>query len=260
MTPVQMTTTDPHGHEEAARHLSEQLAATSCETERCRLRGELVLCAIDTADAVAHRFRGRGVEVEDLEQVARAALVSASHRYDPEVGSGFLAYAVPSISGELKRYFRDHTWAVRPPRRLQELRLAANATQEDLRHGLRREPTPEELAEALGIPVDEVHEMRASSAAYRSSSLDQPAPGGGTIGDHVGQPGDPATTVDTHLALLAALEDLTDRERLLLHLRFDEELTQREIGLQLGVSQMQVSRLLTALLARLRPAVLAEAS
>lgn len=261
MAPVSGVVPSPHHDHEVEVHLLvERLAAADCPEEEVRIRRDLVLSCMGVADAVAHRFRDRGVDVEDLEQVARTALVSASSRYDPAVGSGFLAFAVPSIAGELKRYFRDHTWSVRPPRRLQELRLEAGAVQDELRQDLGREPTAEELAEALGVSTDEVHELRRSSAGYRSASLDHPVVGGGTLGDHLPAAGDPSADVDTHLALVAALGDLTERENRLLHLRFVEELTQREIGEHLGVSQMQVSRLLTGVLARLRPQVLAEAS
>ncbi|MFQ6171610.1 sigma-70 family RNA polymerase sigma factor [Oryzobacter sp. R7] len=260
MTPVHSTVTDHHDHEVEVHLLVDRLVSADCPDEQLRLRDELVLSCIGVADSIAHRYRDRGVDVDDLEQVARAALVSACSRYDPEVGSGFLAFAVPSIAGELKRYFRDHTWSVRPPRRLQELRLEAGAVQEQLCQELGREPTADELAEALDVTTDQVHELRASSAAYRCSSLDHPATGGGTLGDHVPAEGDHSARVDTHLALAGALADLTERENRLLHLRFVEELTQREIGEHLGVSQMQVSRLLSGLLARLRPQVLPEAS
>ena len=234
MAPAQ-TSTDPCTPEDAARVLSLHLAAATSDAERRRLRDELVLCTLATADALAHRYRGRGVDVEDLEQVARTALVSAAQRYDPSVGSGFAASAVPWISGELKRYFRDHTWAVRPPRRLQELRLARNGVEADLRHRLQREPTTAEVADALGSTADEVHESRASSAAYRSTSLDLELPGGGTVGDRVRDPSDAPAEVDTHDALARAVAGLSDRDRRLLHLRFDDELTQSEIGLLLGV-------------------------
>ena len=262
MTAVHSHTPSTHHHdrEVEVHRLVDRLAASEDAEEQLRLRGEIVVACIGVADAVAHRFRDRGVDVEDLEQVARTALVSVSSRYDPAVGSGFLAFAVPSIAGELKRYFRDHTWSVRPPRRLQELRLEAGAVQDDLRQELGREPSREELGEALGVTADEVHELRRSSAGYRCTSLDHPALGGGTLGDHLAAPGDSNADVDTHLALVAALADLTERESRLLHLRFVDELTQREIGEHLGVSQMQVSRLLAGVLARLRPHVLPEAS
>lgn len=259
MTAVSTITESSHPQDDAVRDLIERLATCEDPSEDLRIRHELVLRSMRLADAVAHRYRDRGVDIEDLEQVARAALVSASLRYDPMVGRGFLAYAVPSISGEVKRYFRDHTWAVRPPRRLQELRLEMTSTEERLRHDLARQPTEGELAEALGVSVASVREVRQSSSGYRASSLDFPSVLGGTLGDHVAADGDDTDRIDVHWALREAMDELTERERLILHLRFDEELTQREIGEVIGVSQMQVSRLLGGVLVRLRSRVLAEA-
>lgn len=244
---------------ETLRDLDARLAAATDDAERRRLRERLVVCAVPVADAVAHRFRERGVDVDDLEQIARAALVSATTRYDPAVGSGFLAFVVPSIVGEVKRYFRDHTWTVRPPRRLQELVLHAAAAEERLGHDLGRVPTIVEIAAALEVTAAQVHDLRRSRAAYRSSSLDDLGAAGDPtplVADHAP---DLADTVTTRLALADALSRLTAREQQILHLRFAEERSQAEIGAVIGVSQMQVSRLISGLLARLRPEVFPEA-
>lgn len=222
------------------------------DAERRRLEQDVIHRCIAVADGVARRYSRRGVDPEDLEQVARTALVTALRRYDPAVGRGFLAYAVPTIYGELKKYFRDHAWAVRPPRRLQELRLEMAGTEDRLRQELCREPTTVEVAESLGVAVAAVREARCLSSAYRASSLDGPGPTGGVLRETLAVAGDAMAAVDDHWTLAGAVQDLTGRERLLLRLRFEEELTQREIGAALGISQVQVSRLLSAIIARLR--------
>lgn len=259
MTPVVAPASTTHRTEDALDVLSRRLATASGPEEDHELREQLVLAALGLADAVARRYRDRGVELQDLEQVARLALVAATRRYDPTTGHGFAAFAVPSVSGEVKRYFRDHTWTVRPPRRLQELHLELVGAEERLRQELGAEPSPADVAEALGITREELREVRRSGSAYRAGSLDAPTPSGRTLGEQVADVADACAVVDTRHALRAALVRLSPRERRLVHLRFDRELTQREIGRELGVSQMQVSRLLTALVARLRRDVLLEA-
>lgn len=234
--------------------------ATADADETALLRHQIVEACLTVADGIAHRFRGRGVEDDDLEQVARTALVAAVTRFDASLGHPFVPYAVLSIEGELKRFFRDHTWAVRPPRRLQELRLEARATEEALRHQLAREPSVHELAEVLGADPGDVRAACRSSCGYHAVSLDAPSPTGATLAERVVVVDDPAEQVVTHRALAGAVSGLTPRERQLLYLRFVEELPQREIGDVLGVSQMQVSRLLSAVLKRLRTQLLAAAA
>ncbi|MFW5471306.1 sigma-70 family RNA polymerase sigma factor [Knoellia sp. CPCC 206435] len=252
---------EPHhaSRDDEVASLTQRLAAADAdETEH--LRHEIVEACLPVADGIAHRFRGRGVEDDDLEQVARTALVAAVTRFDPSLGHPFVPYAVLSVEGELKRFFRDHTWAVRPPRRLQELRLEARVTEESLRHELAREPTVDELAEVLGADPGDVRTACRSSCGYHAVSLDAPSPTGTTLAERVVVLDDPAEQVITHQALVSAMGELTSRERQLLHLRFVEELPQREIGDVLGVSQMQVSRLLSAALKRLRAQLLAAAA
>lgn len=231
----------------------DQLEQCTDESDAAALRDRLVLVSLEIADAVALRYRGRGVEVDDLLQVARTALVKAARRYRPGGGSGFAAFAVPTISGEVKRHFRDCAWSVRPPRRLQELRWSLTREEERLRHDLGRDPGDAELAEALGVTAEEIGEARTCGAAFHAVSLDAPTPGGSTIGDLVADhSGLDDFGPETRESLRRALLTLTDRERLILRLRFVEEKTQSEIGEVIGVSQMQVSRLLGTLLARLR--------
>ncbi len=237
-------------HELASRLLAE---AEQCDddAESGRLRQEAVLLTLDLPDRVARRYRGRGIDSDDLVQVGRMALVKAANGYRAGLGHGFASYALPTILGEVKRHFRDTAWAVRPPRRLQEVRAQVSAEEERLSQDLHRWPTPDELAGALAVEVEEVHSARQSGAAYTAVSLDLPTDEGGGI-DVVA---DESTDVDRLLRLRVVCQGvgrLTDRERLIVHLRFVEERTQSEIGTVLGVSQMQVSRLLAGIIAGLR--------
>ncbi|HET7397876.1 MAG TPA: sigma-70 family RNA polymerase sigma factor [Intrasporangium sp.] len=238
--------------------LLESLCATSDPAHRRRLEQEIVLGTLHLADSVARRYYGRGIELEDLTQVARMALVKAVQRYRPGVGASFPAYAVPTIAGELKRYFRDSGWSVRPPRRLQELRVSLVGQEERLTHELHREPTLADLAEAMGVPRSTVSEARLTRAAYSALSLDAPAPGSETRPELPESGDDPFALLETRDALRSALADLTDRERTIVRMRFLEECTQAQIGEALGVSQMQVSRLLVAILRKLRERLAAD--
>lgn len=220
--------------------------------ERRRAEQEAVLLSIDLADSVARRYCGRGIDADDLVQVARMALVKAARGYRRGKGPGFAAYAVPTISGEIKRYFRDCGWAVRPPRRLQEIRADVAAAEERLRQDLHRDPRPAELAEALGLSESEVREARQCAGAYQAVSLDVPAPTGAPAHEVVAVESEVFDRLEVRAALGAAVCDLSERERTILRLRFVEERTQSEIGAVLGVSQMQVSRLLSGILRRLR--------
>lgn len=259
MTTHWATAPHPPCRDDEVARLTQRLA-TAEPAETLRLRHEIVESCLPVADGIAHRFRGRGVEDDDLEQVARTALVAAVTRFDASLGHPFVPYAVLSVEGELKRFFRDHTWAVRPPRRLQELRLEARATEENLRHELARDPTVAELAEVLRADPADVRTACRSSCGYHAVSLDAPSPSGTTLAERVAILDDPAERIVNHRALVGAMSDLTSRERQLLHLRFVDELPQREIGEVLGVSQMQVSRLLSAVLKRLRTELLAAAA
>ena len=243
-----------HGSVDRNHQRAEALLA---EVERCSdaerradLRREAVLLTLDLADAVARHFRGRGTDYEDLVQVGRVALLKAAHGYRCGYGSSFAAYAVPTIAGEIKRHFRDHAWMVRPPRRLQELRAELIREEDRMRQTLLRDPTQAELARTLGLPCSEVRDAYQCSRAYRAMSLDVASDvGGHDLVTH--DPGIDDLIVDRDL-LVRALEGLSDRERLIVRLRFVEERTQAEIGVVLSVSQMQVSRLLAGILRRLR--------
>ena len=230
---------------------------TGDEPSRARLRAEVVTRAVPVADGIAHRYAGRGLDVEDLEQVARCALVAAVGRYRCGAGPGFLAFAVPTIAGELKRHFRDCGWVVRPPRRLQELRSELLVAEEELRQDLARDPSAEELSSRLGVGVEEVREARACGGGFRVASLEAPTAQGGTVGERVASPTDVQGVCETHLVLGALIAELDERDRAILGMRYVEGRTQREIGTVIGVSQMQVSRLLTRIHRQLRHGLVA---
>lgn len=223
--------------------------------DAARLRERAVLSNEGLAIGLANRFGGRGIELDDLVQVARLGLVLAVRRYDPAKGYGFSAYAAPTINGELKRHFRDHGWAVRPPRGLQELHQRVRATTTTLQQRLQREPTDDEVADEGGICLEEVRGARSAGVRYRSTSLDQPARdvAGASIGDLlVDDVDDPYDRAVTLISLREGVAELDERERRILSLRFGADLTQRQIGEIIGVGQMQVSRIITSICSRLR--------
>jgi RNA polymerase sigma-B factor len=232
--------------------LAAQRASTTDDGQRAALTEQMVVAAVPLADAIALRYQGRGIETDDLLQVARTALVKAVHRYRCGAGPGFAAYASPTVSGEVKRWFRDQGWAVRPPRRVQELRAGLVVEEERLRHALRRDPLDAELARVLAVTAGEVAEARSCSAGYHATSLDVPTTTGTSLADHLLVVPSHAGAVEVRDALRRSITGLDRRQRLVLHLRFVEELTQREIGRRIGVSQMQVSRILSTVLERLR--------
>jgi RNA polymerase sigma-B factor len=221
-----------------------------------RLRDELVEAHLGLARQVARRFSNRGEALDDLVQVATMALIKALDRYDPDRGVKFSTYATSSMTGELKRHFRDHAWFIRVPRSLQELHMETNEGVESLRQQLGRSPTIPEIAEYVGAPHEEVLLAIEAGRAYRVHSLDAPVVGedrGIDLGDE-----DPDFEgADERHDLSPLLAQLPRRERHILHLRFAEGLTQSEIADRVGLSQMHVSRLLSRSLDELR--VLAEA-
>ncbi|MDE9365722.1 sigma-70 family RNA polymerase sigma factor [Luteipulveratus sp. YIM 133132] len=223
--------------------------------EAARLRGEVVLEHQGLARRLARRYAGRGVEQEDLEQVALLALVNATRRYRPGAPCGFVGYAAPTITGEIKRHFRDHGWTVRPPRSLQETVQGWRRAREELTHQLGRTPTRAELADHLGVAVHVVAQAEQVHGDYHPASLHAPTSFDAdlTLGDAIPDDApDRYAEAETMAVLAPALARLTPRERDIVRLRFVENLSQRRIGEQLGVSQMQISRLLRRILATLR--------
>ena len=228
------------------------LAREEHPARRAELVERIVLLGLPLADSIAWRYAGRGIETDDLVQVARTALVMTVHRYRPGFGAGFAAFASPTISGELKRFFRDHGWSVRPPRRVQELRSRLWVEEERMRHLLSRNAREDELAAALGVTVHDIAEVRMCSSGYHAASLDAVTPAGTCLADNLLVTECPTDALNLLDALGWAVARLSERQRFILRLRFVEELTQDQIGERIGVSQMQVSRLLRAILDQLR--------
>lgn len=254
--PGQLSTPAERAAREAAsREFLERRERSVDETERQRLLEQVVELNIEIARSIAHRYRERGADLDDLEQAACLGLVNAARRYRPELGIPFIGFAIPTIRGEVRRYFRDYAWTIRIPRRLQELQWLVRAHAPQLKQELGREPSPAELAARLNLEVADVTRALAARGYFNVLSLDHPVDmtGGLTLGDLVADEGDRALSLFEQVdELQPALDDLTPRERRLLHLRFVEGWTQSDIGADIGVSQMQVSRILRRILDGLR--------
>jgi RNA polymerase sigma-B factor len=236
--------------------LFHQLAAPDLsEEERKRIRETLVTAHLPLAEHVALRYRNRNQPLEDLVQVARLGLFLAVDRFDPTRGSDFLAFAVPTISGEVRRYFRDMTWALGVPRRVKDLRATVLAAIARLAQELGRTPRPSQIADALGISIEHVYEGLLANYAYRAETLDPCTSDDTPELERQIQFGQVDTGLDLaeqRVALQPALDRLPERERSIVIMRFFEDLTQSEIGRRVGLSQMHVSRLLSQSLAALR--------
>jgi RNA polymerase sigma-B factor len=210
------------------------------------------------ADSIALRYRHTSEPIDDLIQVARLGLIKACRRWDSDRGLAFSTFAVPTILGELRRHFRDSTWAVRPPRDVQELGLALPRIRETLSQELRREPSARDIADYLDLPVEHVLEAIMAKDGYKPDSLDAPVapdqPGGAAEQDWLVDERADYAESDARILLSQLGADLDDRERELLRLRFHEDLSQREIGDRLGCSQMHVSRMLRTVVDRLSAA------
>jgi RNA polymerase sigma-B factor len=220
------------------------------------VRELLVERFLPLARQLARRYERAEEPFDDLFQVACLGLVKAIDRFDLSRDVAFSSYAVPTILGEIKRYFRDRTWAVRVPRDLQELALRVERKVSELSTDLRRQPTVTEIAEAAGLDEEQVLEAMGASAAYRATSLSMPRTNedeaGESLGDTVGTAEDGFELAEDRATLERLLSGISHREREVLRLRFEEDMTQAEIGAVIGVSQMQVSRILRQSIARLR--------
>ena len=210
----------------------------------CRCLNALVTEHLDLADTLAHRYARSGESGEDLVQVARLGLVLAARRYDPTLGVPFAGFAVPTVRGELRRYLRDHTWGVRPPRQLQELRPQVAQTVERLSQAWRRTPTVAELAREMQLPASLVSEILALDSAYRPDSLDVGPAGVGAPAEVLEAPSSRLDEVEGRITLEPSLAALPESNQKVLRLRYIDEWSQRRIAAAVGVSQMQVSRLL----------------
>ena len=244
---------------EARRLEDERLLARYHESGDLEARDQLVVRFMPLARQLAARYRHAGEPLEDLVQVACVGLIKAVDRYDPERGSGFTRYAVPTMLGEIKRHFRDRGWSVHVPRATQELVLKVGEALGALPAKLGRSPTPRDVAAAVNAPVEDVLEAMEAATAYEAASLDAPRPGSGeeqswTLAESLSEEEPGFERVEIGETLRGTLEALPARERLILRLRFEEDMTQAEIAELVGVSQMHVSRLLRRSLDRLSAA------
>jgi RNA polymerase sigma-B factor len=234
------------------REIEQERFAELCRTGDPALRNELVEEYLWLARHCARRFAGRGEAPDDLNQVAMMALVKAVDRFDPSFKVRFATFAVPTMIGELRRHFRDRTWSLRVSRRLKDLHLELKAASEQLSHDLGRAPTVDELADALDTTPEEVLEALEAGAAYRPTSLNA-GPVGADADEEIIPGADDPEMVETgaRVVVQEALKGLPERERRVIYLRFYLGLTQSEIAEEIGVSQVHVSRILRATLARL---------
>ncbi|MER6914369.1 SigB/SigF/SigG family RNA polymerase sigma factor [Streptomyces sp. NPDC000594] len=232
--------------------------------EREALRQELVHAWLPMSERIAGRFRNRGESLEDLRQVAALGLVKAVDRYDPARGCAFASFAVPTITGEVKRHFRDHTWTLHVPRRVQDQRNRVRAAQQELAQSVSgRAPTEAEIAERAGLTPDETREGLAAIGSYRALSLDAEVTGGDdgcTLGGAFGGPDPALDAVIDREAVKPRLRALPERERRILYMRFFRDMTQSRIAEDLGISQMHVSRLINHSCDRLRREIMRDAA
>jgi RNA polymerase sigma-B factor len=246
---------------QATRELSHALFAELChpdtsDVRRTQCREELVQLHLPLVDHCARRFTNRGEPLEDLVQVGTIGLIKSVDRFDTDRGVEFSTYATPTIIGEIKRYFRDKGWAIRVPRRLQELRMSIGAVTGDMSQDLGRSPTPREIADKLGVSVEEVMEGIESANAYSTLSLDAGDTNddgtGNSMLETLGMDDEALNHVEIRESIKPLIEALPAREKRILLLRFFRSMTQSQIADEIGVSQMHVSRLLNRTLEQLR--------
>ncbi|MFE6338264.1 RNA polymerase sigma factor SigF [Streptomyces sp. NPDC057798] len=255
--------TKQHPHDDAPDTAADfqRLARLPKGPERKALRDELVRVWLPMAERIAVRFKGRGEALEDLYQVAALGLVKAVDHYDPARGCAFEAYAVPTVTGEIKRHFRDHMWTLHVPRRVQDLRNRVRQANKELSQtSTGRAPTVQEIAEHTGLTEAEVRAGMEALDCFSALSLEAEMPGtdGYALGDSIGGPDPRYDIIVDRVAVRPCLEKLPERERTILYLRFFQGMTQSRIAEQLGISQMHVSRLLSGCFAQLREELLVQ--
>jgi RNA polymerase sigma-B factor len=242
----------------AARTRADRLLLERAHRGDAAARDQLVQRFLPLARQLARRYQRGGEPLDDLIQVASLGLLKSIDRFDPSRETAFSSFAVPTILGELKRHFRDKGWSVRVPRDLQELAVRLEPINEELARELGRAPTPGEVATRAGASLEQVLEAREAAGAYRAVSLDRPRDDDDDSNDGIGAAygiEDPGFGMAENSATVQRLmRVLTDREREVLRLRFEEDLTQAEIGERIGVSQMHVSRIIRQAIGRLREA------
>ncbi|MEZ0341006.1 SigB/SigF/SigG family RNA polymerase sigma factor [Mycobacterium sp. pV006] len=228
--------------------------------ERTRLRNRIIEECLPLAERIARRYDRRGEARDDLVQVARVGLVNAVNRFDPCAGTEFLSFAIPTMLGEVKRYFRDFSWSVNVPRRLKDLYPSLGPLTNELTHQLGRAPTAGELARALDVDRADVVETLTAAAGFKAKSIDERSPreddAAPALVDRLGSCDPDMDFVEDRDALRVQLQSLPEREYRIVIMRFFESLTQSEIAQRMGISQMHVSRLLAQSLQRLRDGML----
>ncbi|MER7194221.1 RNA polymerase sigma factor SigF [Streptomyces flaveolus] len=258
--PIQAGAKHPHDDAPDTADAFRRLATLPEGPERDAVRDRIVEAWLPMAERLAGRFRSRGESFEDLRQVAALGLVKAVDRYDPARGSAFESYAVPTVTGEIKRHFRDHMWTLHVPRRVQELRNRVRSAAQDLaRTTPGRRPTVAEIAERADLSEEDVREGMEALESFTALSLDAEVPGsddGYSLADGLGAPDPALDVVVDREAVKGRLAALPERERAILYMRFFDDMTQSRIAEQLGISQMHVSRLISRCCDRVREQVL----
>ncbi|MDZ5660401.1 sigma-70 family RNA polymerase sigma factor [Nocardioides sp. S-58] len=217
------------------------------------LTQQLIECNVAMAVTIASRYKNRGIDQDDLEQVALLGLTKAAQRFDANAGHDFMSFAVPTVRGEVRRHFRDSGWVIRPPRRIQDLQPRIAKAHSELEQALDRSPRPSEVAEHLGEELDAVVEALTADGYFSPTSLDNVVGGGtSTLGDLQGGEDPAMRSVEAKMLIDPLVHRLSDRDRDIVRLRFYEERTQGEIAESIGVTQAQVSRILARILAQLR--------
>jgi RNA polymerase sigma-B factor len=247
------------GYEHLAPLFEQMAPLDEDDPAREELRSKLVTGHLPLAEHIAARFSNRGVPREDLVQVATLGLINAVDRFQPDRGTDFLSFAVPTVMGEVRRHFRDASWSMHVPRRLKELNLAINSASAELSQHLGRAPTPSELAKRLDLSIEQVYEGLEAGNAYHSMSLDEalsPEADSDSLGETLGETDAALDGVEDYESLRPLIERLPERERTILTLRFFRNMTQTQIAERVGISQMHVSRLLARTLEQLREGML----
>ncbi|WP_344365705.1 RNA polymerase sigma factor SigF [Streptomyces gobitricini] len=253
----------PKDAKELSKAFFDRLAVLEEGTEEYQyVRNTLIELNLSLVKYAATRFRNRADQMEDIIQVGTIGLIKAIDRFDLSREVEFTTFAMPCVVGEIKRFFRDTSWSVHVPRRLQELRIDIARATDELFQRLDRSPTPAELAEHLGMEEDEILEGLVAANGYTAGSIDLPLDDSSdnsseTLGDRLGEPDRELEIVENVQALKPLIEQFDERDRHILQMRYVDEMTQSEIGAVLGVSQMHVSRLLSRITARLREGLLA---
>jgi RNA polymerase sigma-B factor len=252
--PVDAEPSAPERRGAISTRLLTEAAASADPVERKRLQDEVVVMHMGLARAIAARYRGRGIADEDLVQAASMALLKAARNFDPDNGAEFLTYAVVTMKGEVKRQFRDFGWMVRPPRPIQKMQADVARAEGDLTQTLGRSPRVREVAEHLGVAEDDVLEALTADGCFTPTSLDLPVgeQGNGVLGDTLADEDSALEEAESRVMLMPAVKALPERDRQVLYLRFFRQQTQSQIAEEIGVTQMQVSRILSRVLNQLR--------